>query len=111
MRSSHEDTLGNETGQAENMSKPTAAKKRAIKRSLGNGQPTVWVGKAGASAELFREIDRQLTKKETVKAKILKSALSEHEAEQIALRIAEQTASSLVEVRGHTFILYRLRTK
>jgi len=71
----------------------------------------VWVGKGGASAELLKEIDKQLAKKETVKARILKSALSEHEAKQVASRIADQTGASLVEARGHTFTLYRPRDK
>ncbi|MGA3191155.1 MAG: YhbY family RNA-binding protein [Candidatus Bathyarchaeia archaeon] len=67
----------------------------------------MWVGKGGASAELLKEIDKQLAKKEIVKARILKSALSEREARQVASRIADQTEASLVESRGHTFALYR----
>ena len=89
------------------MSKPTAAKKRLIKRKLSEEKSTVWVGKGGASTELLKEIDRQLSKKETVKARILKSARSEHEAKQVASKIADQTGASLVEARGHTFTLYR----
>jgi RNA-binding protein YhbY len=46
-----------------------------------------------------------------VKVKILKSALAADEAKQIATKIAEQTGSSLVEVRGHTFMLYRRSKK
>jgi RNA-binding protein len=71
----------------------------------------VWIGKAGASAELLKEIDNQLTNKEAVKARILKSVLSQHEAKQIASRIADQTGVSLVEARGHTFTRYRPRDK
>ena len=67
----------------------------------------MWVGKGGASAELLKEIDKQLAKKEIVKARILKSALSEREARQVASRIADQTEASLVESRGNTFALYR----
>jgi len=93
------------------MSAPTAPKKRLIRRKLSEEKPTLWVGKRGPSAELLKEIEKQLTKKETVKARILKSALSEHEAKQVASRIAEQTGASLVEARGHTFTLYRPRDK
>ena len=56
---------------------------------------------------MLKEIEKQLAKNETVKAKILKSALSEHEAKQVALEIAEKTGAGLVEVRGHSFILYK----
>jgi len=93
------------------MSTPTAAKKRVIRRKLSEEKPTVWVGKGGASAELLKEIGKQLAKKETVKARILKSVLSENEAKQVASRIAVQTGASLVEARGHTFTLYRPRDK
>jgi putative YhbY family RNA-binding protein len=109
MRRKDEDTAGKEKGVIEIMSAPIAAKKRVIRRKLSEEKPTVWVGKGGPSAELLKEIDKQLAKKETVKARILKSALSEHEAKQVASRIAEQTGASLVEARGHTFTLYRPR--
>ena len=58
-----------------------------------------------------QEIEKQLTKNKMVKAKILKSALSEHETKEVATTIAEQTSATLVEVRGHTFILYKPRNK
>lgn len=60
---------------------------------------------------MLKEIDEQLAEKETVKARILKSALSEREARQVASRIADQAGASLVEARGHTFALYRPRAK
>jgi RNA-binding protein len=111
MRRTDKNTAGEEKGEAENVSKPTAANKRLIKRKLNEENPTVWVGKGGASGELLKEIDKQLAKKETVKARILKSAISEREARQVASRIADQTGASLVEARSHMFALYRPRDK
>jgi len=93
------------------MSELTARMKRRIKRRLGEERPTIWVGKNGASQESLKEIEKQLEKKQMVKIKILKSALEEDEAKEIASRIAEQTEASLVEVRGHTFMLYKRRKK
>lgn len=93
------------------MSKMTIGKKRRIKRKLNAEGPTIWIGKAGASQELLREIEKQLKKTENVKVRILKSALAEGEAKQIASGIAQQTEASLVEVRGHTFMLYKSRKK
>ncbi len=93
------------------MSKLTAGKKRYIKRRLSLEKPTIWIGKSGISQELLKEIEKQLDKKEMVKVKILKSAIEGDEAKQIALRIAEQTEASLVEVRGHTFMLYKRHKK
>jgi len=89
------------------MNETTAGKKRQIKRALAQGNPTVFVGKSGASQELLKEIEKQLKKEEMVKVRILKSVLAHDEARQIASKIAEQTEASLVEVRGHTFMLYK----
>jgi RNA-binding protein len=91
------------------MSKLTVAMKRRIKRRLGYEEPTVWVGKNGVSEEFLKEVEKQLEKNEMLKIKILKSALGNDEAKQIAAKTAEQIAASLVEVRGHTFMLYKRR--
>ena len=92
------------------MSELTARMKRRIKRRLGEERPTIWIGKNGASEESLKEIEKQLEKKKMVKIKILKSALEEDEAKEIASKIAEQTEASLVEVRGHTFMLYKRKS-
>jgi RNA-binding protein len=93
------------------MSKLAAGKRRFVKRALGNARPTIWVGKDGPSEDLVKEIERQLSKNEMVKVKILKSAIEEQKAKEIASRIAEKTGSSLVEVRGHILMLYKRRKK
>lgn len=93
------------------MSELTARMKRRIKRRLGEERPTIWIGKNGASEESLKEIEKQLEKKKMVKIKILKNALEKDEAKEIASRIAEQTEACLVEVRGHTFMLYKRRKK
>jgi RNA-binding protein len=93
------------------MSELTAGKKRFVKRTLGKARPTIWIGRDGTSGDLIKEVEKQLDKNKMVKVKILKSALAEQEAKQIALKIAEETGSSLVEVRGHTFMLYKHRKK
>ncbi|MEM2105073.1 MAG: YhbY family RNA-binding protein [Candidatus Bathyarchaeia archaeon] len=93
------------------MSKLTVGMRRRIKRELGMEKPTIWVGKSGASPEIVREISKQLEKNEMVKVKILKSALETATAKQIASKIAGMAEASLVEVRGHTFILYKRRSR
>jgi RNA-binding protein len=85
--------------------------KRRIKQELSAEKPTVWIGKGGATARLISEIDRQLKEREMIKAKILKTALKEEKAKDIATKIATQTNSTLIEVRGHTFMLYKPRKK
>ena len=92
------------------MSRLTARMKRRIKRRLSGEKPTIQIGKNGVSEKLVKEIEKQLEKKEMVKIKILQSALEGEEAREIASKIAEQTVSSLVEVRGHTFMLYKRKS-
>jgi RNA-binding protein len=106
-------TVSFKKGKGENlaMSGITAGKKRFVKRALAEERPTIKIGKGGVSQELLKEIDKQLDKKKMVKVKILKTALGEDEAKSFASKIAEQTEAFLVEVRGHTFMLYKPRKK
>ncbi len=85
--------------------------KRRIKYKLSAEKPTVWVGKEGATTQIVNEISKQLDKREMLKAKILKSALQNEEAKSIAAKVAEQTEAQLIEVRGHTFLLYKRKRK
>jgi RNA-binding protein len=87
----------------------TPKKKRRIKHELSTEKPTIWIGKHGVSQEISAEIEGQLERTETVKIKVLKAAMEGNDARAIAEKTAQQTQSSLVEVRGHTFILYRKR--
>jgi RNA-binding protein len=100
-----------EKGEVKSMSKLTAGTKRRIKRRLSEEKPTIWIGKGGVSEELLKEVAKQLDKKEMVKIKILKTAMEDNEAKKIAMQITEQTEASLVEVRGHTFMLYKRHKK
>jgi RNA-binding protein len=106
-----ENTACEKTKKRGKMTGLTAGKRRYVMRQLGDASPTIWIGKSGASAELLKEIEKQLEKNKMVKAKILKSALSEHEAKEVAETIAQQTFATLVELRGHTFILYKPRAR
>jgi RNA-binding protein len=85
--------------------------KHRIKQKLGGEKPTVWVGKEGATAQIVSEISKQLDKREMIKAKILKTALQNEKAKNIATQVAKQTESKLIEVRGHTFLLYKRKRK
>ncbi len=85
--------------------------KRRIKQELSTEKPTVWIGKEGTTAQIINEINSQLKKREMIKAKILKTALQEEKAKDIATKVATQTNSTLIEVRGHTFMLYKSRKR
>lgn len=91
------------------MSMLTDKMKRRIKNQLSVEKPTVWIGKGRISQQVLKEIGKQLKKREMVKIKILKSALQKGKARLVASKIAEQTGATLIDVRGHTFMLYKHR--
>ena len=81
--------------------------KRRMKRELSTEKASVHIGKDGASQKIIDEIDRQLQEKEMLKVKILKTALEKNETKTIANETAQRTDSTLIDVRGHTFTLYK----
>jgi RNA-binding protein len=97
------------TAKGEKKDMITSKIRRRIKRELSSQKPTIWIGKNRATQQVIGEISRQLEKKEMVKIRMLKSALGDKEAKAIASEIAQQTGASLVDVRGHTIMLYKPR--
>jgi RNA-binding protein len=86
--------------------------KRHVRHELKEEKPTIWVGKDGLTLSVLNEVEKQLQKTKMVKIRVLPSALHEDTtAKTIASKTAEQTDASLVEVRGHVFILFRRRKK
>jgi RNA-binding protein len=85
--------------------------RRRIRREVSHEKPTVWVGKNGVTKQLIEEASRQLKKRQTVKIRILKSALRNKEANAVASKIAQQTGANLIDLRGHTAMLYKRRKR
>jgi RNA-binding protein len=84
-------------------------KMRGLQAKSRLADPTIWVGKDGASHELLKQVENQLKTRELVKVKAHKTALAEVETADLAECIATSTHSTLVEVMGHTFTLYKKR--
>jgi RNA-binding protein len=89
----------------------TPKMKRRLKSRIGDEKPTIHIGKDGITTQMEKEISKQLNARELIKIKILKTALKDNDAKNIALSIANQTKSELIEVRGHTFILFKKKRK
>ena len=85
--------------------------KHNIKQGIRAEKPTVWVGKDGSTEQIVGEIKRQLDQREIVKAKVQQTALKDIETKEIATKLAEQTDSNLIDVRGHTLVLYKPKSK
>ena len=74
-------------------------------------ESSVWIGKGGVSQELLAHVKNQLKVRELVKVKAQKAALSDTDTKELAEKVAESTNSTLLEVMGHTFSLYKKRTQ
>ena len=89
-------------------------KKRTVRKTrrsqTGVEKPAVRIGKKGATASVMKEIFKHLDKEETVKVKILRTALVDEGAENIAHKVAAATGAKIVQIRGHTFTLYLPKT-
>jgi RNA-binding protein YhbY len=57
----------------------------------------------------LKHVANQLKARELTKIKVQKSALTETETTQVASKVAASTGSTLIDVMGHTFTLYKRR--
>lgn len=67
---------------------------------------TVWVGKAGIDS-VRDELDDQLSDRELVKVKFLRSARGTDDTDALAADLAEQVEAELIETRGNTGVFHR----
>jgi len=72
-------------------------------------EATIWIGKEGTTEALVSQVQNQLKTRELVKVKIHRSALQEVNASELAQQVAASSSSTLVEIMGHTFTLYKKR--
>jgi RNA-binding protein len=79
----------------------------ALKRRSVDKEPTVWIGKSGATKALLAQINRQLDANELIKVKVHKTSLENNEVTELAGKIAEETNSKIIDVRGRTFTIYK----
>ena len=75
-------------------------------RGLGHGlQPYVMIGKQHLSEEGVRAADEALEKHELIKVRIQEGCLEDRK--KVAAELAAETDSSVVQILGNTFLLYR----
>ena len=84
-----------------------------IKRKISSGRSDVNIGKKGIYEGLLNEIKRRLEQEKVIKVRILKSAFKVlgMDRKEIAKKVAELVGARLVTVRGHTFVLEKVRKK
>ena len=87
------------------------SKQRAYLRSLAVELDTIlYVGKSGLGAQLFKEADAALQKRELIKGRILPDTCPETPRDA-AEAIAGATRSQVVQVIGRRLLLYRKNPK
>ena len=75
-------------------------------RGLGHGlQPFVMIGKQHLSEEVVRATDEALGKHELIKVRIQEGCLEDRKT--VAAELALETGSTVVQILGKTFLLYR----
>ena len=81
-------------------------KQRSYLRSLAhNIDPTVYIGKAGVTDNVIKEIDQCLEARELVKIKLQEGA--ELDAKTVANELAPGLRAEFVQAIGRKFTLYR----
>ena len=82
------------------------SKQRSYIRSLAhNIDPTVYIGKAGVTDNVIKEIDQCLEARELVKIKLQEGA--ELDAKTVANELAPGLRAEFVQAIGRKFTLYR----
>jgi RNA-binding protein len=69
-------------------------------------QPAVMVGKDGLSPGVIQDAGAQLRAKKLIKVKI-QTRMDREDVRAIAEKMAEETGSRLLQVKGRTFLLHR----
>ena len=83
----------------------TGKQKRFLRSEAHHVDPIFQVGKAGVSEAMLVQIAEALEKRELVKISILSN--NEDDKNEVAETLAKGTKSELVQLIGHTVVLYK----
>lgn len=83
----------------------TGKQKRYLRSLAHHLDPIFQVGKGGVNENMVKQIGEALEARELIKVSVLKNSLEE--TEEAAEVIVEGTNSELVQIIGHTIVLYK----
>ncbi|TWT09071.1 ribosome assembly RNA-binding protein YhbY [Planomicrobium sp. CPCC 101079] len=83
----------------------TSKQKSFLRSEAHHIDPIFQVGKGGVSGTMLRQIEEALEKRELIKISILQN--NEDDKNEVAKALAEGTFAELVQLIGHTVILYK----
>lgn len=87
----------------------TGKQKRYLRGLGSTADPLIQVGKGGVVAGVLEQADDALEARELVKVRVLNNCLED--TDQVARTLTDMTGAALVQVIGHTFLLYRPSVK
>ncbi|GEM03736.1 putative RNA-binding protein YqeI [Halolactibacillus miurensis] len=83
----------------------TGKQKRFLRSQAHHLRPIFQVGKDGVNENMITTINEALEKRELIKVAVLQNCLEE--TDDVAVALVEGTESELVQVIGHTIVLYK----
>lgn len=83
----------------------TGKQKRFLRSLVVTEEAIVHIGKSGLTENLVQSAQQALQARELIKVKILNN--NEDDKKLVAQALAEATDSSIVQVIGHNFVLYK----
>jgi len=111
-RKSGSDMSGVREDQALPNDQREASEKRRLHRLSRRSsliKPKIWLGKTGVTEAFIQQLNRQLKADRLVKVKAQKSISDNRELSEISRAVASATESTLIDVRGRTFTLYKVK--
>lgn len=87
----------------------TGKQKQFLKKEAHSLKPIFQIGKGGLSQETIEQIQAAVEKRELIKISLLQN--TDEEADQVAQELVTATGANLVQIIGHTIVLYKKATK
>lgn len=100
----------NQTLSNESRKNPEKKRIHRLKRRSSKLKPKIWIGKTGVTDAFIDQLNKQLKSDKLVKVKTQKVVIANEDLLKISKNVAEATKSSIVDVRGSTFTLYKSKT-
>jgi RNA-binding protein len=86
---------------------PEKKRLHRLKTRSSKLKPKIWIGKTGVTDALIQQLNKQLKSDKLVKVKTQKVAIADKDLTEITKIVAAATRSSVVDIRGNTFTLYK----
>lgn len=83
----------------------TGKQKRFLRSEAHHLKPIFQVGKIGVNDNMIEQLDDVLEKRELIKISVLQNCLEDTDV--VADKIAQRTNSHIVQIIGHSIVLYK----